>query len=157
MVQLAVALAPAVQEMPQPAQSLLVLSWDSHPVPSRSESQFPHPPTHWSPTHPPLEQLPPVAVSPTLADAIRTPRPVRYREVLASLRACDGRAIAVTEDEIRSAHHRLARAGLLVEPTSAVAAAAALRYRRTPEGDGTRVAVILTGMGLKALAGARPV
>jgi threonine synthase len=82
---------------------------------------------------------------------------VRYREVLAALRACDGRAIAVTEEEIRTAHHRLARAGLLVEPTSAVAAAAALRYRRTPEGDGTRVAVILTGMGLKALSGDRPV
>ncbi len=100
-----------------------------------------------------LDQPPPIQVTPTLADAIRTPRPVRYREVLAALQRTDGRAIAVTEDEIRTAHRRLARVGLLVEPTSAVAAAAALRYRRTPEGHGTRVAVILTGLGLKALGG----
>jgi threonine synthase len=99
-------------------------------------------------------QLPPVQVSPTLADAIRTPHPVRYAEILAALRATRGTAIAVSEEEISSAHRQLAHAGMLVEPTSAVAAAAALRYRRSHDGRGAQVAAVLTGSGLKTLTAA---
>jgi threonine synthase len=97
-------------------------------------------------------QIPAVQVGPTLADAIRTPRPVRYGEIQEALRVTNGTAIAVSEDELTAAHKMLARSGLLVEPTSAVAAAAALRYGRRGEGVDETVVVILTGLGLKALA-----
>jgi threonine synthase len=100
---------------------------------------------------------PPVAASPTLADAIRTPRPVRYREVVAAIRATDGDAIAVEEDEIQRAWKALGRNGFFVEPTSAVAAAGALRWLAAaadvsvPTGVSSPTAlVVLTGHGLKS-------
>ncbi|MCZ6649437.1 MAG: pyridoxal-phosphate dependent enzyme [Acidobacteria bacterium] len=98
-------------------------------------------------------EIPSVEVGPTLADAIRTPRPVNYGEIQEALRLSEGTALAVSEEEIAAAHEMLARSGLLVEPTSAVAAAAALRYGRGPRGGDETVVVILTGLGLKALAG----
>ncbi|TDI34034.1 MAG: pyridoxal-phosphate dependent enzyme [Acidobacteria bacterium] len=98
------------------------------------------------------DQVPPVEVGPTLADAIRTPRPVRYGEILEALRSTNGTALAISEEEIATAHAMLARSGLLVEPTSAVAAAAALRYGREAQHGDETVVVILTGLGLKALA-----
>jgi threonine synthase len=103
-----------------------------------------------------LPEPPGVDVAPTLADAIRTPRPVRYREILQAIRASGGAAVAVSEEEIRSAWRALGRAGFFVEPSSAVAMAGALRHQaRAPgtvdsgdPGPGTAV-VVLTGSGLK--------
>jgi threonine synthase len=91
----------------------------------------------------------------TVAEGARIPRPERGREVLATLRTVRGEAVAVGEDEILDAQRSLAREeGLWVEPTSALAVAAlpgllacgAIRR-------GERVAVVLTGSGLKATQG----
>ncbi len=98
------------------------------------------------------ESAPAINVLPTQADAIRTPEPVRYGQTQQALRRSHGVAIAVSEEEISASHRLLARSGLLVEPTSAVAAAAALRYRRSAQGEGQKVVVVLTGFGLKTLA-----
>ncbi len=90
----------------------------------------------------------------TLADAIRTPRPVRYGEVLAALAASRGVAVAVEDDVISRAGHALGRAGFDAEPTSAAAAAGALLALAEGSlhaGDGP-VVVVLTGHGLKGAA-----
>ena len=95
---------------------------------------------------------PPVEIAPTLADGIRTPRPVRYRQVLDALRLSQGKAIAVDEEAIRTARDDLARQGFFVEPTAAVAAAGARKWladrREAPDGP---LVVVLTGHGLKAM------
>jgi threonine synthase len=92
-----------------------------------------------------------VATAPTVAEGIVLDRPVRAREVLALVRATGGGIFAVEEEEIIAAQARLAHAGLYVEPTSATAAA--LLTKLIANGTirkGERVAVILTGSGLKA-------
>ncbi|MFQ5718384.1 MAG: pyridoxal-phosphate dependent enzyme [Acidobacteriota bacterium] len=97
------------------------------------------------------ETPPDVTVRATCADAIRTPAPVRYRQVVAALRTSGGTALAVSEAAIKAAHTDLARAGFFVEPTSAVAAAGAREWlgTHTPHPD-RPVVLVLTGHGLKA-------
>jgi threonine synthase len=88
---------------------------------------------------------------PTLAEGASIARPVRGREVLAALRESDGGAVAVEEDEIASALTGLARRGIYVEPTSAVAVAGVRRLlagRAIVPGEET--VVMLSGSGLKA-------
>lgn len=92
---------------------------------------------------------PPVTPGRTMADAIRTPHPVRYPDVIEAIRKSRGDAVAVQEDEIRQALHMLGRAGFFVEPTSAAAAAGALKWLPRVPVDGP-VVIILTGHGLKA-------
>ena len=99
------------------------------------------------------DELPEVTVQPTAADGIRTPRPVRYKQILAALQMCQGDAVAVSEEDIAGAHTDLARQGLWVEPTSAVAAAGARRWlEREGDGVGGPAVVILTGHGFKAVS-----
>ena len=82
---------------------------------------------------------------PSIAEGIALARPIRDREILRAIRETDGDAVAVSDEEIRTARGALARIGLYVEPTSAVVAAALLRCRF----QGTVVAA-LTGSGLKS-------
>jgi threonine synthase len=87
----------------------------------------------------------------TRAEGIKIGRPIRGREMLRALRESGGGARIVGEDEITAAQERLGRHGVFVEPTGAVPYAAALGLAR--EGlirDGERVAIILTGSGLKS-------
>jgi threonine synthase len=88
--------------------------------------------------------------APTVAEGIAASHPMRAKEVLDWLRRYDGRVMAVDEQEILSAWRDLARAGLYVEPTAAVAPAAARAVLRDDGAAGRRVVVILTGSGLKA-------
>jgi len=93
----------------------------------------------------------PFAASPTIADGIATPKPVRIAEVLGALRRSKGSVVAVDEEEIAPALSALGRLGLFVEPTAATAGAALTRLL----GDGTirpnqTTIVVLTGTGLKA-------
>lgn len=81
----------------------------------------------------------------SIAEGIALARPIRDREILQAIRDTGGDAVAVSEEEIRNAHGVLARAGLYVEPTSAVVGAALLQRRF----QGTVVAA-LTGSGLKS-------
>lgn len=87
----------------------------------------------------------------TVAEGIACRLAVRGPELLRSLRASLGSAITVSETEIEEAWRSLAGAGFYVEPTSAVAAAGLARLVRAgvlaPQ---DRVAVVLTGSGLKS-------
>jgi threonine synthase len=88
---------------------------------------------------------------PTVAEGIASTRPVRAREVLEGLARGGGRVVAVAEERIVEAWALLARQGLYVEPTSAVAPAAALELLESGEVPrDARVAILLTGSGLKA-------
>lgn len=98
------------------------------------------------------EQPRPAEEQATIAEGIRIAAPIRGREVLRAIRATGGAALALPEAEIAAAQAELQRSGLLVEPTSAVAAAA-LPAVRELLGAAATLVVPLTGSGLKALAG----
>lgn len=86
----------------------------------------------------------------TVAEGIRIREPVRAAEILAAVAATGGRWAVVDDGEILAARRRLGAEGFFVEPTAAVAAAAA--WRLLAEGSipaGERVVVVLTGHGLK--------
>lgn len=82
----------------------------------------------------------------TVAEGIRTAAPVRGRELLRVARRTGGAVFTVTEAAIRAATRDLAGAGLLVEPTGAVAVAALGQIRQRFTGE---ILVPLTGSGLK--------
>jgi threonine synthase len=85
-----------------------------------------------------------------LADGIQVAEPVRRDGIEAAVAATDGDMLAVGAAATRRAHDRLARAGLHVEPTSAVALAGLESYRdRGLLEPGDDVVVPLTGSGLK--------
>jgi len=98
----------------------------------------------------------PVACGSTAAGGIAVGNPVRGAQILSAIRASGGAVFSVGEPEIGEARNGLARQGLYVEETSAVAVAA---LARLPQGaaetgsDGPLV-VLLTGHGLKADPGA---
>ena len=78
------------------------------------------------------------AWTPTIAEGTAIKAPMRLVQMLAALRETGGRAVAVEETEIVSALRRLARAGLFVEPTCAVAARRAGSARRGGRHCGAR-------------------
>ncbi len=84
------------------------------------------------------------------ADGIQIGDPVRRAELLRAVRASGGDALAVDRATTETTLDRLARAGLYVEPTCAVAPAALERLRdRGAVGPDEDVVVPLTGSGLK--------
>jgi threonine synthase len=92
-----------------------------------------------------LDRAAPIETHASVAEGIMLQHPLRDREILEAIRRTGGTAVAVSDDETLAARAGLARAGLFVEPTSAVVAAALLRTRL----EGTVVAA-LTGSGLKS-------
>ncbi|MGH9868251.1 MAG: threonine synthase [Candidatus Polarisedimenticolia bacterium] len=84
----------------------------------------------------------------TVADGIRIPAPPRARRMRAVVEASGGAFTGVSEAEILEARAALGRAGLAVEPTSAVAFAGALAWCRSRPGEPAPL-VALTGTGLK--------
>jgi threonine synthase len=100
-----------------------------------------------------VDHLVPTPVRPTMAEGIATPRPTRVAEVLRAVRETGGAVVAVEEAEIVPALRDLARRGLYVEPTSAVAAAGLSRLLASgvirPQ---EHTVLVLTGSGLKASA-----
>jgi threonine synthase len=90
-------------------------------------------------------------IAPTIAEGAAIAKPIRLREVLGALRGSQGGAVTVTEREIEAALFALARIGIYVEPTCAlaVAALAKLRASGTIGAEQTTV-LVLTGTGLKA-------
>ncbi len=88
---------------------------------------------------------------PTIAEGASIAMPVRGRELLQAIRSTTGGSVAVSEQEIARAQQDLARLGMYVEPTSAVAAAGCRQL--LAGGDitpGERTVVLLSGNGLKA-------
>ena len=100
-----------------------------------------------------VEHLVAAEIAPTVAEGIATPRPTRVAEVLRAVRGSGGTIVAVEEAEIVPALRELARRGLYVEPTAAVAAAGLSRLLDAgvvrPQED---TVLVLTGSGLKASA-----
>jgi threonine synthase len=95
----------------------------------------------------------PVAVDfmPTIAEGTAIRAPLRLREMIRALRETCGGTVAIPEDGIVLALEKLAREGLLVEPTSATAAAAIDKLAGSGLIKQTeRTVVILSGTGIKS-------
>lgn len=87
---------------------------------------------------------------PTVAEGIAVAFPPRLEEMARAVSETGGKCLLVPDEAVLSEQKRLARKGFLVEPTAAVAPAAAARALR--EGllrEADRVIVPLTGSGLK--------
>ncbi len=86
----------------------------------------------------------------SIADALVSTNPPLLELMVKSLREVNGDAITVEEEEIHQAFKRLARTGIYVEPSSAVAYAA---YQKQPRKEAKprkkKTVIILTGTGLK--------
>jgi threonine synthase len=93
----------------------------------------------------------PFARRATLAEGASIANPVRGRELLAAIRASGGGAVAVEEDEVVAGLRTSAAAGLYIEPTSALAIAAAKRLSDSGAfSEHETVVAVLSGSGLKA-------
>lgn len=95
----------------------------------------------------------PAEVTPgeTIAEGIRIARPVRGQQVLKAIRETGGEVVTVSDSEAVEAQCKLARLGLFVEPTSAVALAGLKRLlERGSIRPGQLTVVPLTGSGLKS-------
>ena len=96
-----------------------------------------------------LDDAFPIEKGQTVAEGISIAQPVRGRQVLAAVRETGGAVLAVSDEETLRARDELARCGLYVEPTSAVAIAALLRLRGLIGLE--EIAIVpLTGSGLKS-------
>ena len=96
-----------------------------------------------------LDDAFPIEKGQTVAEGITIAQPVRGRQILAAVRETGGAVLAVSDEATLRARDELARRGLYVEPTSAVAIAALLRLRSIIEPEELTV-VPLTGSGLKS-------
>jgi threonine synthase len=97
-----------------------------------------------------LAELPDVPQGETIAEGIRIRHPVRWRAILRAIRETGGSVVTVSDSEILSARRELARQGLYVEPTSAVAVAGLKALSLTSASP--LLIIPLTGSGLKALS-----
>lgn len=88
---------------------------------------------------------------PTAAEGISVAKPVRGKTILQALRNSRGVVSTVTDEAVWNTLEKLARQGIYVEPTAAVAPAAlpALRDAGVIR-PSDRFAIMLTGSGLKA-------
>ena len=82
---------------------------------------------------------------PTLAEGICVAEPPRGRQILDAVRRSGGDLLTVSEEAIADAREELARGGLFVEATSAVAHAALPSVPIPRDG----LVVVVTGSGLK--------
>ncbi len=87
-----------------------------------------------------------VQEGPTVADGVRILHPVRGDAVLSAVERSGGRMLAVDDEDILHGADVLARAGLWVEPTSAVVWPALVE---TMEGLPDPIVAVLTGSGYK--------
>lgn len=96
--------------------------------------------------HKGFEAMETVEEGPTLAEGVRVRRPVRAAAILRELAPEAGTLIAIPEDDLLPAYHSLARKGIHVEPTSALAWVGLKKvFWTAPE----PVVLILSGSGLK--------
>lgn len=82
------------------------------------------------------------------ADGIAISYPVRGRALVEAIRQSKGTVVAVSDEDVITAHHQLAEQGIFVEPTSATVAVA-IRQLAGEFGPQDKVVGILTGHGLK--------
>ena len=98
-----------------------------------------------------LRHPPAITAAYSIADGILVDVPVRGKQILDALTESDGFALRVDNAAIASAQRQLSRRGLIVEPTSAVVAAALPQIHDRIAKDDTLV-LAFTGNGLKTLA-----
>ena len=84
----------------------------------------------------------------TIAKGIAVREPVRLAQLADAILATSGTVVAVDDGQIRVAQKKLARAGFLVEPTSAAVLAGYLAWKGNG-GEAERPLLPLTGWGLK--------
>ncbi|HEX5504602.1 MAG TPA: pyridoxal-phosphate dependent enzyme [Thermomicrobiales bacterium] len=97
------------------------------------------------------DEVAPVTPGATIAEGTKIGAPPRGRQILAAIRATDGWAAAVGEEELVATLRDLWGQGLYVEPTAAVGAAACRAYLAgAPAVSEGEIVVLLTGSGLKA-------
>ena len=89
---------------------------------------------------------------PTYAEGVPLPHPPRGTRVLQAISQSNGAMLAVADDALLSCWREMARAGVSMEPTSAVAVAGAWLAWRDAEliGPRERVVILITGNGLKS-------
>jgi threonine synthase len=85
----------------------------------------------------------------TVAEGIAIAKPARGAQILTAVRETGGAIVTVRDDQVHAAHAELARAGLYVEPTSAVCWAA-IGAGLVPSGEGGDTVAPLCGSGLKS-------
>jgi threonine synthase len=96
-----------------------------------------------------LEHVPRLELtSPTLAEGLAIPKPIRGARVLEAIRSSSGSCVEVSEEQIGAARRQAALQGLYIEPTSATALAALERVFEMASSEET-ILVPLTGSGLK--------
>lgn len=82
------------------------------------------------------------------ADGIAISYPVRSTALLKAIRQSQGSVVAVSDEDVVTAHQMLAERGLFVEPTSAIVAAA-IEQNAALFTENARIVAVLTGHGLK--------
>ena len=98
-----------------------------------------------------LSYIPPKSVT-SVADALVSVNPPLLDLMVKRLREADGDAVMVEEDRIHHAFIELARKGLFVEPSSAVAYAAYKKHLKSKEtSKDDKTVIVLTGMGFKTM------
>ena len=98
-----------------------------------------------------LGAVPEIAPEETIAEGISIAAPVRWKQMLEAVRASGGCFVAIEDETIPPLLREFGANGVLMEPTSAVAFAAAQALRE--QGKITQsdsVVVPVTGHGLKA-------
>jgi threonine synthase len=86
----------------------------------------------------------------TIAEGTAIAHPLRLREMIHALKETAGETVSVSEEEIVAALKRLARLGLFVEPTSAVAVAALAKLtKQNVIRARERTVVLISGTGIK--------
>ena len=88
----------------------------------------------------------PGSLGSSLAEGTMVENPARLPEIIASLDRESDQIVSVTESEIAEAHRSMIRAGLYIEPTSAMVLAAS---KKVSENIGKSV-LIISGSGLKS-------
>jgi len=87
----------------------------------------------------------------TVAEGISSASPVKSRDIIRAVKDTGGCFITVSDEEVWRSAQSMARLGMFIEPTSAVAPAAAAKLNKKgwfrPD---EKVAIELTGIGLKA-------
>jgi threonine synthase len=92
----------------------------------------------------------------TVADSISVGEPRNWAKALRAVRSSQGDMIAVSDEEILSAIPELARScGVFAEPAGAAAFAGFRKASRGGAFAGERVAIVVTGNGLKDVQSAR--
>jgi threonine synthase len=87
----------------------------------------------------------------TVAEGVKIEQPPRGRAILATVRETGGQILEIGDGDLWGAFADLARLGVLVEPTSALAAAGTRRLiEKGPITEGETVVAALTGSALKA-------